>query len=93
MIPPKVVAPPKRSLQESDMFLAAFDTQDKKAAGTKRLKANKVVKILQPDVPTNKEVAVKSDFNVSFISGDLFLRTVLKLESTYKDFYYSKCTE
>jgi hypothetical protein len=61
---------PKRQLQESDMFMAAFDDTPKKVPPAKKLKINKVVKVVQPDVPDGGDATspvVKSEFDVSFL--------------------------
>lgn len=68
MVPPKPAPAPKRTLVSSDMFLAAFDDVDKKPT-VKKLKVNKVVKVVQPDVPASREpvpvLNVKSEWEVS----------------------------
>jgi hypothetical protein len=66
MIPPKPTPPPKRVLQQSDMFLAAFG-DDKKAPAPKKLKINKVTKVVQPNVPSgnSETTSIKSEWDVS----------------------------
>jgi hypothetical protein len=60
----------KRGLQQSDMFMAAFDDVEKKPA-PKKLKVNKIVKVLQPDVPERSPptVSATESSNVSHEMG------------------------
>lgn len=50
------------------MFMAAFDDAPKKTPPVKKLKVNKVVKVVQPDVPDGDATSptIKSEFDVSF---------------------------
>jgi hypothetical protein len=65
---PKSTTPPKRVLQQSDVFMAAFDDVEKKPPAKKKMKINKVVKVLQPDVPEKNSPTVKSEWDVSYHS-------------------------
>lgn len=66
-IPPKLTVPPKRNLQQSDMFLAAFGDGVKSVPAPKKLKVNKVTKVVQPNVPVGAETttSIKSECDVS----------------------------
>jgi len=65
---PQKVPPAKRGLEQSDIFMAAFEDVEKRPA-KKKLKANKLVKVVQPDVPeknspTPPTVQVKSEWEI-----------------------------
>lgn len=60
--PPPVT---KRQLEQSSDFMAAFDDADKKTPAPKKLKINKTVKVVQPNVPDAASTTIKSEVHVS----------------------------